>query len=136
MTLRSIFLCVCVVCLCAVFLDAGLVGNIGNIGMDIGMDIGGDNGDFLYLRYDDNHDISHNINNNDESHYVNELDIFYPMRKAYFYDQSDSLPNEPRLRLPLRSSMRNGVGAMMDRLLSIRRLPNYPNTTFYRHYKE
>lgn len=100
------------------------------------MDVGGDNGDFLYLRYDDNHDISHNINNNDESHYVNELDIFYPMRKAYFYDQSDSLPNEPRLRLPLRSSMRNGVGAMMDRLLSIRRLPNYPNTTFYRHYKE
>jgi len=94
------------------------------------MDIGGDIGDFLYLRYED---ISHN---NDESHYVNELDIFYPMRKAYFYDQSDSLPNEPRLRLPLRSSMRNGVGAMMDRLLSIRRLPNYPNTTFYRHYKE
>jgi hypothetical protein len=112
--------------------DIGNIGNIGNIGMDIGGNIGGDNGDFLYLRYDDNHDIS----NNDESHYVNEMDIFYPMRKAYFYDQSDSLPNEPRLRLPLRSSMRNGVGAMMDRLRSIRRLPNYPNTTFYRHYKE
>ena len=117
MTLRSIFLSVCVVCLLTISLNAGPVGDIG---------------DFLYVRYED-------VKNNDESHYVNELDIFYPMRKAYFYDQLDEpelSSNEPRLRLPLRSSMRNGVGAMMDRLLSIRRLPNYPNTTFYRHYKE
>lgn len=139
-----LFMCALVVCLSVISL-ADAVLPVGDLHL---REI--DDGHYRRDRHDDN--------------FVNELDIFYPMRKAYFDDKFDDQlgnqlgnqldqpddqfknfqsPNEltelteltelndgHKLRDAPRLRMRGGVGAMMDRLLSIRRLPDAG------HYKE